>query len=111
MPTYGMSHDENEWWMRTRSYENQMFVCFAHPGVSLITDPRGKVAAKLLSNVTDVLIHTVDLSEAHEGNHLADRRPDLYGAIADPDHHSAQDDYDPPEVDKERGDWWRFESP
>lgn len=99
MPTYGMSHDENEWWMRTRSYENQMFICFTHPGVSLITDPRGKVAAKLQSNVTDVLVHTVDLAEANEKNHLADRRPELYGVIADQDHPSSQPPFDPPEMD------------
>ena len=99
MPTYGMSHDENEWWMRTRSYENQMFVCFTHPGVSLITDPKGKVAAKLQSNVTDVLIHTIDLDEVSDGNHLADRRPDLYGVISDVDHPSAQDKFDAAQTD------------
>ncbi|MBN1291320.1 MAG: carbon-nitrogen hydrolase family protein [Candidatus Latescibacteria bacterium] len=61
-PTYGMWHLENEWWMRTRSYENELYICFTHPNVSLITDPNGKIAAKLQSNVPDVLIHDIDLS-------------------------------------------------
>ena len=96
MPTYGMWGDENEWWMRTRSYENQMFVCFTHPNVSLITNPKGKVEAKLESNEPDVLVHTIDLAQVHEGNHLENRRPDLYGPLTDTDHRSAQTRFDAP---------------
>ncbi len=96
MPTYGMWHLDNEWWMRTRSYENGMFVCFTHPNVALITDPKGGVAAKLQSNVPDVLIHEIDLDEVTETAHLQDRRPELYGTIADPNHPSRQKPYTPP---------------
>lgn len=98
MPTYGMWSLDNEWWMRTRSYENGMFVCFTHPNVALITDPKGGVAAKLQSNVPDALIHEIDLDEVTETPHLQDRRPELYGVIADPDHPSRQRPYDPPSV-------------
>lgn len=98
MPTYGMWHDENEAWMKTRGYENQMFVCFTHPRVSLITGPTGKVEAKLQSNVPDVLVHTIDLDEARDDNHLQDRRPDLYEIISDKTHDSAQPSYNSPEV-------------
>lgn len=80
-PTYGMSHEANEWWMRTRSYENEVFICFAHPRVSLITDPEGDVAAKLVSNLPAALIHDVDLSLNSTRKHLDDRRPDLYGNL------------------------------
>ena len=96
MPTYGMWSEENEWWMRTRSYENGMFVCFAHPRVSLITNPKGGVEAKLQSNVPDVLVHEIDLNEVTEKGHLRDRRPELYGVIADRDHPSSQEPYKPP---------------
>lgn len=99
MPTYGMSHEKNEWWMRTRSYENQMFVCFTHPGVALITDPKGDVAAKLQSNVPDVLVHEIDLSEVSDGNHLEDRRPELYGVISEVDHWSRQLNFDSPKYE------------
>jgi hypothetical protein len=85
--------------MRTRSYENQMFICFTHPKVSLMTNPRGKVEAKLESNATDVLVHTIDLSLAHEGNHLENRRPDLYGPLADVDHRTAQKPFIAPSLD------------
>ncbi len=99
MPTYGMWGDDNEWWMRTRSYENQMFICFTHPNVSLITNPRGKVEAKLESNATDVLIHTIDLALVHEENHLENRRPDLYGPLTDTAHRSAQASFEAPRLD------------
>jgi len=83
MPTYGMWHLENEWWMRTRSYENEMFICFTHPNVALITNPKGEVAAKLQSNLPGVLIHDIDLDEVTTTNMLKDRRPELYGILGD----------------------------
>ncbi|MDP6778542.1 MAG: carbon-nitrogen hydrolase family protein [Candidatus Latescibacteria bacterium] len=96
MPTYGMRHLENEWWMRTRSYENQMFVCFTHPAVALITNPKGGIEAKLDSNVHDVLVHEIDLAEVNDDNHLANRRPELYDVLTDSSHSSVQQAYDAP---------------
>lgn len=81
-PTYGMCHLDNEWWMRTRSYENETFICFTHPGVALITGPKGEISAKLESNLPDVLVHDIDLGRVTT-KMLKDRRPDLYGALAD----------------------------
>ena len=57
-----------------------MFVCFAHPNVALITDPKGGVEAKLQTNVPGMLIHDIDLNEVTT-NMLKDRRPDLYGVL------------------------------
>ncbi|MBI1930249.1 carbon-nitrogen hydrolase family protein [Candidatus Poribacteria bacterium] len=82
MPTYGMWHLDNEWWMRTRSYENEMFVCFAHPNVALITNPKGGVEAKLQTNVPSVLIHDLELDEVTT-TMLKDRRPELYRVLGD----------------------------
>jgi len=82
IPSYGMWHLDNEWWMRTRAYENEMFVCFSHPNVAFIADPKGQIAAKLQSSVPDVLIHDVDL-DAVRSSMLRDRRPDLYSILAD----------------------------
>ena len=80
-PTYGMWHYDNEWWMRTRSYENECFSCFTHPRVSLITGPKGDIIAKLQSSVEDVLVEDIDPTQVTE-NMLKDRRPDLYEAIS-----------------------------
>ena len=81
-PTYGMHHEANEWWMRTRSYENQCFIAFTHPNVGFVVDPKGKVADKR-DEQPGVLISDIDLSRATNDNHLKDRRPELYRAITD----------------------------
>ena len=82
-PTYGMHHDLNKALMRTRSYENGVFICFAHPSQALVTAPDGSVAAELVSNVPDVLVHAVDLSRCSTG-HQNHRRPDLYKDLLQP---------------------------
>lgn len=84
IPSYGMSHLDNEWWMRTRSYENECFLAFVHPLVAFVSDPNGQVLAKLQTNVPDMLVCDVDLSQVHENNQLRDRRPDLYREIVSP---------------------------
>jgi predicted amidohydrolase len=87
-PTYGFHNDLNEAMMRTRAYENQCFIAFAHPQQSLVTDPSGRVIAKenataAEQHVPRVLICDIDLSQAKEDNHLRDRRPEIYRAITE----------------------------
>lgn len=79
-PTYGMSHVANEWWMRTRGYENQCFIAFTHPEVGFVVNPKGGISAKR-DHRPGVLICDVDLRRATDDNHLRDRRPELYEAI------------------------------
>ncbi len=78
MPTYGMKGTPNDLWMRTRSYENALWICFTHPQESLITDPRGEIAARLIGD-QQYLIHTCDLDMAGDETMLATRHPDVYG--------------------------------
>jgi predicted amidohydrolase len=80
-PTYGMHDDLNKAMMRTRSYESNVFICFAHPLQALITNPHGAVEAELVSSRPDVLVHDIDLSLANRAGHLEDRRPDLYKGL------------------------------
>jgi predicted amidohydrolase len=87
-PTYGFHNDLNEAMMRTRSYENQCFIAFAHPQQSLVTAPDGRVIAKANSNkseqsIPQVMICDIDLSQAKDDNHLRDRRPEIYRAITE----------------------------
>lgn len=86
-PTYGMWHIENEWWMRTRSYENEVYVCFAHPNVAFVAGPSGEIAAKLQTDEPDALIHDLDLGR-NGHSMLDDRRPELYKALSEPIHSS-----------------------
>jgi predicted amidohydrolase len=80
IPSYGMWHDANEWWMRTRAYENGVFVAFAHPRVAFIADPKGDLRAKLLSTVPGVWVEELPLEEV-DRTMLEVRRPELYGAV------------------------------
>lgn len=83
-PTYGFHGDFNEAMMRTRAYENQCFIAFAHPKVSLVTDPKGNVIAKEENDTPGLLICDVSLDQAKDESHLRDRRPDLYGILTQP---------------------------
>lgn len=82
-PTYGMHHEKNEWWMRTRSYENQCFIAFAHPNVGFVVNPSGDIVAKRKER-PGLLVCEINLAEAKDDNHLRDRRPDLYGVLTQP---------------------------
>jgi predicted amidohydrolase len=84
IPSYGMWHEDNEWWMRTRAYENENFVAFAHPNVAFVADPKGKILAKLQSNVPGMLVVDVDLAQVTEDRHIRDRQPALYKDLALP---------------------------
>lgn len=76
-PSYGMHHIDNEWWMRTRSYENEIYICFTHPEVALVTGPCGRIEAKLVSSLPDVLVHDIDMADMPDVMYRH-RRPDLY---------------------------------
>ena len=81
IPSYGMWHLDNEWWMRTRSYENENFLAFTHPKVAFVSGPSGRILAKLQSNVPGMLVCDLDLSKVTDTKHIRDRRPDLYGEL------------------------------
>jgi omega-amidase len=79
-PTYGMHGDLNLCMMRTRSYENGIYIGFTHPGQSLITDPKGDVVCNNEDKRTTYTVTEIDLSKApaNKGGHIVDRRPDVY---------------------------------
>jgi predicted amidohydrolase len=79
-PTYGFHNDLNICMMRTRSYENGIFIAFTHPGQALITDPRGRIVCNNEDKEKAFAVTQIDLSNApaNKGGHLVDRRPDVY---------------------------------
>ena len=79
-PTYGMHGELNLCMMRTRSYENGIYIVFTHPGQSLITNPRGAVVCNNEDAGRNYTITEIDLSRApaDKGGHIVDRRPDVY---------------------------------
>jgi len=83
-PTYGMHHLANEWWMRTRGYENQCYIAFTHPQVGFVVGPKGDIEGKRELGEPGVLICDIDLTRAKDDNHIRDRRPDLYTILTAP---------------------------
>ncbi len=79
-PTYGMHGDLNLCMMRTRSYENGIFIVFTHPGQALITGPEGQVVCNNEDKSKSFIVTQIDLSQApaNKGGHIPDRRPDVY---------------------------------
>ena len=79
-PTYGMHGELNLCMMRTRSYENGIFIVFTHPGQSLITGPNGAIVCNDRNENCKYSVTQIDLSKApaNTGGHIVDRRPDLY---------------------------------
>lgn len=83
-PSYGMHDERNEWWMRTRSYENQCFIAFVHPNTAFVVNPAGELSGRYAKKAPGILTCSLDLSQARDDNHLQDRRPELYGIITQP---------------------------
>lgn len=77
-PTFGFRDDLNVCLMRTRSYENQMFIAFTHPSESLITDPTGTVVCRETSGMKRFVVSEIDLARTSTFSHLDYRRPDVY---------------------------------
>ena len=79
-PTYGMHGDLNLCMMRTRAYENGIFIVFTHPGQSLITGPNGAVVCDNKDKTQTYTVTEIDLSEAlaDKSGHIIDRRTDVY---------------------------------
>ncbi len=82
-PTDGMRDDRNTAMMRTRSYENNIFITFTHPEKSLITGPLGDILCENTDEGSRFVITEIDLSQSdaaaqEEMGHLKDRHPEVY---------------------------------
>lgn len=84
-PSWGMFGELNETMMRTRAYENGVFIVFAHVKGALVFGPRGDVVARSASG-EETLVCEVNLGETEAvrdrpRGHLTDHlRPELYTA-------------------------------
>jgi predicted amidohydrolase len=82
-PTYGNYGEMNNCLMRTRSFENELFIAFTHPAQSLVTDPSGKTLLDDSDENTAFSICEVNLADANrrrarDNSFLKARRSDLY---------------------------------
>jgi hypothetical protein len=66
--------------MRTRAYENGLFIVFAHPKDALIINPRGTIVRRFDGD--PVCVADVDLDTSRADSIWKYRRPHLYGELA-----------------------------
>jgi len=81
VPSWGGHGEMNEIMMRTRAYENSVFVAFVHPERTLIIDPKGNVIARDEGDKDQIVTARIELDERVGRGPIRDRRPDLYRDI------------------------------
>jgi len=81
VPAWGMCGEMNDAMMRTRAYENGVYVLFVHPRRCLIIDPGGKIVAEDFGRRECVVNAQITLADFSELSPIQYRRPELYGEI------------------------------
>jgi predicted amidohydrolase len=81
VPAWGSHGEMNEVMMRTRAYENGVFVAFVHPQKTLIIDPKGNVIARDEGEYDQIVTARIDIDGRVGGGPIRDRRPELYRDI------------------------------
>jgi len=95
VPTAGAygekKYERNLAMMKTRAYENKVYLAMVHPTEGLVINPMGEVLARK-GLYEDVLVRTIDLDTteiSRDGDCrdlLAERRPDLYHTLTEITH-------------------------
>jgi predicted amidohydrolase len=81
VPSYGMYSEINDVMMRTRAYENGVYVVFVHPKRALIIDPRGTVVASDSGDGDQIVTGSIKLDERVGKGPIRSRRPEIYGEL------------------------------
>ena len=78
VPAWGSYNELNDAVMRTRAFENGVWVAFVHPKRVLVIDPKGRVIAKNESESDQVVIAKIVLDERVGSGPVRDRKPEIY---------------------------------
>jgi predicted amidohydrolase len=79
-PSAGMHGETNDVMMRTRAYENGVWIVFSHPQDCLVISPKGEIVARA-DGPDEVVIADIDLAQAGSGGPGRHRRPEVYGEL------------------------------
>lgn len=79
VPAWGMYGELNDIMMRTRAYENGVFLAFVHPKRCLIIDPSGKIIAQDTGSGDEIVRARITLNDHQSAESpIKYRRPDIY---------------------------------
>jgi 5-aminopentanamidase len=84
VPAWGAHGEMNDVMMRTRAYENGVYVAFVHPKRVLIVDPRGTVVAQDAQPGDEIVLGCIVLDQRVGSGPIRGRRPELYADLARP---------------------------
>jgi predicted amidohydrolase len=84
VPAWGMYGETNDIMMRTRAYENSVWVVFVHPKRCLVIDPGGKIVAQDAGDEDQLVMATIRLDDRVGRGPIRMRRPELYREILTP---------------------------
>ena len=78
VPAWGASGEMNDAMMRTRAFENSVWVAFVHPERCLIIDPRGNVVAQDSGSEDQVVTARITIDQRIGKGAVRSRKPELY---------------------------------
>jgi predicted amidohydrolase len=82
VPSYGSCGEMNTVMMRTRAYENSVYVAFVHPRRCLFIDPRGTIVAEDQGDHDQVVTAEIHLDNERLGRGpIEHRKPALYSDL------------------------------
>lgn len=82
VPAWGMNNETNEIMMRTRAYENGVWVVFVHPERVLAINPGGKIEAQDTGVGDEIVLARIRIDQRVGRGPVRHRRPELYGEIS-----------------------------
>lgn len=84
VPAWGGYGEMNDAMMRTRAYENGIYVAFVHPKRVLFIDPGGNIIARDSGEGDQVVTTQIVLDDRIGRAAIRDRRPELYQDLLKP---------------------------
>ena len=78
VPAWGSYNELNDAVMRTRAFENGVWVAFVHPKRVLVIDPKGKVIAKNRGEDDQIVTARIVFDERVGSGPVRDRKPEIY---------------------------------
>ena len=82
VPAWGSYSEMNTVMMRTRAYENSVYLAFVHPNRVMVIDPRGTIVAENEGEGDQMVFAEIDLYDERIGRGtIRHRRPEIYGEI------------------------------
>ena len=82
VPAWGSYSEMNTVMMRTRAYENSVYLAFVHPNRVMVIDPRGTIVAENQGEGDQLVFAEIDLNDERIGRGtIRHRRPEIYGEI------------------------------